>query len=81
MNISMQVLGGFMAVLGCAAVAVAFIALNAATFGTAGLVVAGLGIASALLGVGLFATGTYRNRKKPEDEESSEHVAAPAAAY
>ena len=37
-NISMQVLGGFMAAVGCAAVATAFILLNAATFGVAGLV-------------------------------------------
>ena len=80
MNISMQVLGGFMAVLGCAAVAVAFVVLNAATFGTAGLVVAGIGLSSALLGVGLFATGTFKNRKKPEEDESLEHAAA-AAAY
>lgn len=63
MNISMQVLGGFMAVVGCAAVAAAFILLNAATFGTVGLVVAGLGVAAVLSGVGLFATGTYKNRQ------------------
>ena len=74
MNISMQVLGGFMAVIGCAAVAAAFILLNAATFGVAGLVVAGLGAASALVGFGLFATGTYKNTQiKPN--ESLDHSA------
>lgn len=59
-NISMQVLGGFIAVIGAAAVAVAFVALNAATFGLAGLIVAGLGSAAILGGVGLFAAGTYK---------------------
>lgn len=68
MSISMQVLGGFIAVVGCAAVATAFILLNAATFGTAGLVVAGLGVAAVLSGVGLFTTGTYKNRQATPDE-------------
>ena len=59
-NLSMQILGGFMAVLGVAAVAVAFTVLNAATFGIAGLVVAGIGAAVALAGVGLFAVGSLK---------------------
>lgn len=62
----MQVLGGFMAVVGCAAVATAFVFLNAATFGIPGLILAGLGVASILTGVGLFAAATYSNRhEKP----------------
>jgi hypothetical protein len=63
-NIGMQVLGGFIALVGCAAVATAFVLLNAATFGISGLVVAGLGMASVLGGIGLFAAGTYKNRQK-----------------
>jgi hypothetical protein len=63
-NINMQVLGGFMAVLGSAAVATAFVLLNAATFGIPGLIVAGLGFASILSGVGLFAASTYVNRQE-----------------
>ena len=62
-NISMQILSGFMAVAGGAAVAIAFTLLHAATFGAAGLVVAALGTASLLAGVGLFASGTCKNRQ------------------
>ncbi|MDP1604142.1 MAG: hypothetical protein Q8M03_12860 [Legionella sp.] len=64
-NISMQVLGGFIAVVGCAAVATAFVLLlNAATFG----VVASLGVAFILAGVGLFAAGTYGNRQETPND-------------
>lgn len=62
-NISMMVLGGFVAALGVAAVATAFIMLNALTGGVVGLVVAGIGIASILSGIGLFATGACRNNQ------------------
>lgn len=58
----MMVLGGFIAAAGIAAVAIAFTVLNVATFGIVGLVVAGIGVAAALSGVGLFATGAYKNR-------------------
>ncbi|EHL31028.1 ankyrin repeat domain-containing protein [Legionella drancourtii] len=74
MNISMQILGGFMAAVGCAAVAVAFILLNAATLGTAGLVVSGVGMASILVGIGLFATGTYKNRQPIANESLADRV-------
>jgi hypothetical protein len=60
-NISMMVLGGFITVLGLAAVTTSFILLNALTGGVVGLVVAGIGIASTLSGIGLFAIGAYRN--------------------
>jgi hypothetical protein len=66
-NISMMVLGGFIAAAGIAAVAIAFTVLNAATFGVAGLVVAGIGVAVALSGVGLFATGAYKNKNTTSD--------------
>ena len=62
-SISMVVLEGFIAVAGIAAVAVAFAVLNAATFGIAGLIVAGVGAAATLCGVGLFAADLYRNRQ------------------
>jgi nucleoside permease NupC len=67
-NVSMQILGGFIAAIGCAAVAIAFVALNAATLGVAGLVVAGLGVASVLAGVGLFAIGTYKTCQTSPNE-------------
>jgi len=54
-NISMMVLGGFIAVAGIAAIAVAFTVLNAATLGIPGLFLAGAGIAAVLTGCGLFA--------------------------
>lgn len=66
-NISMMVLGGFIAAAGIAAVAIAFTVLNAATFGIAGLVVAGIGVVAALSGVGLFATGAYKNKSTTSD--------------
>jgi hypothetical protein len=56
----MQILGGFMALAGSAAVAIAFVLLNAATAGIAGIVVATIGAAVALAGVGLFAVGTSK---------------------
>ncbi len=51
---NMQVLGIFMATLGVAAVAVAFVALNAATLGASGLAFAITGGFSMLVGCGLF---------------------------
>ena len=66
-NISMMVLGGFIAAAGIAAVAVAFTVLNAATFGVAGGGLACAGAAAALSGVGLFAAGTKKYiAEKPE---------------
>ena len=56
----MQILGGFITVLGVAAVAIAFTALNAATCGIAGLVFAGIGAAAILSGLGLFAAGSLK---------------------
>lgn len=51
---SMQIISGFMVVLGVAAVAVAFTMLNAATFGTVGVTVACIGIVALLTGCGFF---------------------------
>jgi DNA-directed RNA polymerase subunit L len=70
-NISMQVLSGFIAVAGCAAVAIAFTLLNAATFGVAGLLMAGVGIAATLLGVGLFAVGANNNERTTSADQLS----------
>jgi hypothetical protein len=56
-TVPMMVLGGFIAVLGIAAVAIAFVLLHAATLGLAGLLVVGAGMAATLLGVGLFSYG------------------------
>lgn len=68
MDISMYVLSGFITVVGCAAVATAFIFLNAATFSTAGLVVAGLGVTSILAGIGIFGTEIYKNKSTASNE-------------
>jgi hypothetical protein len=68
MDISMYVLSGFITIVGCAAVATAFIVLNAATFSTAGLVVAGLGATSILAGIGIFGTEIYKNKSTTSNE-------------
>ena len=57
----MMVLGGFITCVGIAAVASAFTLLVAVTLGTAGLVIASVGAAAVLAGVGLFGTGAYKN--------------------
>ncbi|MDP3267832.1 MAG: hypothetical protein Q8M40_02165, partial [Legionella sp.] len=57
-GISMQVLGGFIAAIGIGAVAVAFVALNAATLGMVGIITVAVGGALALGGIGLFSVGT-----------------------
>lgn len=67
-NISMMVLGGFIATVGVATVALAFILLNAATLGIAGLVVAGVGATMALTRLGLFATGASRSCQTTEPD-------------
>jgi hypothetical protein len=66
-NISMMIISSFIASVGIAAVAIAFTVLNAVTFGTAGLVIAGLGVAAVLSSVGLFAFGPYKRQPTPED--------------
>ena len=53
-NINMQILSGFIAVMGVVAIAVAFTALNAASCGMPGIAVAGVGLATTLTGLGLF---------------------------
>lgn len=68
MDINMMVLGGFIAVAGIAAVAIAFTVINTASFGAAGLAVAIVGVAATLAGVGLFATEFYTNRQTTTNE-------------
>jgi len=53
LNINMTVLNGFIAAMGVVAVALAFAALKAAALGT--VLMAGAGVATILVGVGLFA--------------------------
>ena len=64
--LSMQVLGGFMTVLGGAAVALALTVLSGGVFGLV------FGVAGILAGVGLFATGTYRNCQMTSSDECSD---------
>lgn len=65
--ISMQILNGFIAVLGVAALAVAFTALNAASMGIPGLAVAAAGVASILTGIGLFAANHFKSSEVSQD--------------
>lgn len=71
-NINMMVLGGFIAVVGIAAVAVAFTVLNAATLGT--VIVAGIGIAAVLSGIGLFAVGAYKNSQTNTEDQCTDSL-------
>lgn len=75
-QINWHVLGGFMATLGVAAVAIAFTALNAASFGIAGLAVATIGAAVALAGMGLFAVASFKPSNKPCEQDNSLITAA-----
>lgn len=63
-GISMQVLGGFIGVLGVAAIAVAFTTLSLATFGAG--VVGSIGLVAVLMGCGLFKVG--HDRKSEEQQ-------------
>ena len=60
-GLCMQILGGFISALGIASVAVAFVALNAATLGII------LGGVSILVGIGLFAAGMAKSCSNPEE--------------
>ncbi|MBA2710538.1 MAG: hypothetical protein H0U57_08105 [Tatlockia sp.] len=57
LTISLEVLGGFIAILGIAAIAVAFTVLS----GSAVPVVFAMGTGALLLGIGLFSTGIARH--------------------
>ena len=61
-NISMMILGGFISAVGIAAVATALTMLNA---GALGLFVAGIGVATALSGVGLFFVAQNERHTTP----------------
>lgn len=65
-HINLQLISGFMVALGAAAVAVAFTLLNAASLGTAGLVVASIGLASIITGIGFFKAGSDNNNSTKE---------------
>lgn len=52
---NMQILGGFIAALGVAAVAIAFVALNAGGFAMPGVVLAGFGCGSTYVGYSIFS--------------------------
>jgi hypothetical protein len=71
-GIGLQIFGGFLSVMGAAAVAVAFVVLNACTFGVPGLVLASLGAASLLTGVGFFVAGRTKNSYLMENLQSNE---------
>ncbi|CAM2922160.1 hypothetical protein [Legionella worsleiensis] len=62
---SMMILGGFIAVMGIAAVAIALTVLNTSI---AGLIVTAIGIAATFTGWGLFANEAFKNKKTITDE-------------
>lgn len=64
-NMSMMVLGGFIAAVGIAAIAIAFTLLNAATLALPGVVLAGIG--AALTVMGLFASANRNSQTNPEN--------------
>jgi predicted phage tail protein len=72
-GISMHVFSLFMTTIGCAAIATAFIFLNAASFGTAGLIVAGIGVACTLAGIGMFTRRQLINDDILDDSVSYSH--------
>ena len=69
LSFSMHLICGFITALGVAAVAVAFTVLNAATLGTGGMVLAGIGVATILGGVGLFAS-SFKKNEQPTHTDS-----------
>jgi len=58
-SMKMQILGGFVAALGIAAVAVGLVFLSASTFGAA--LAVGIGVAAILTGVGIFSYDSIIN--------------------
>ena len=67
-GVNMQLLGGFIAVLGSAAVATAIIALHSAALATGGMLVAATGLAICLAGCGFFASGTGAGKQNAPDQ-------------
>ena len=71
-DIGMQILGLFINAVGIAAIAVAFTVLNASTLGIPGVVVAGVGLATTLGGLGLFKYSYDQgNQNYPKIQQSS----------
>lgn len=68
-GISMQVLSGFLTVIGVAALALSFALLNTTTFGIPGIIFTGLGVTALLTGLGLFGT-TKNSCNSAENIES-----------
>ncbi len=65
LSLSMHIISGFITAIGIAAVAVAFTVLNAASLGIGGIVLAGIGVAAILGGVGLFASSFKNSEPSP----------------
>ncbi|WP_133129323.1 hypothetical protein [Legionella yabuuchiae] len=81
-NISMMILGGFIAAVGISAIALAFTVLNVATFGAAGIALATMGAAATISGLGLFAVGAHKQTRQSSRLSPPEAVSyeTPAAA-
>lgn len=67
-NISMMVLGSFIAIAGIATIALTFTLLNLSTLGGFGIIAASIGVATSLSGLGLFAAGIFKAKPLSHDE-------------
>lgn len=66
-SVGMIVLIGFIEAIGITTIATAFILFHAATFASAGLLVASIGFTATLCGIGLFATDAHKSRQTGPD--------------
>jgi hypothetical protein len=74
-NINMDLLNGFISVLGIGAVAIAFMFLSAATLNIPGLILAGFGVGALVSSMGLFA---FNHSKSDEGSQSPSNGLSPA---
>lgn len=75
-SFNMAILGGFISAMGALAVALAFTALNAATLGLAGIVVASIGAASLLGGLGLFSYSVVKTCQATNESDEATYASA-----
>jgi len=75
-SLNMRILGACIAALGIVAVALAFAVLGAATLAIAGTVVAAVGAATLLTGIGLFSTSFLPDAPQTEAKDTAQMIPA-----
>lgn len=70
-SVNMQLLGAFIFLMGCLLVAIAFLALQAATFGVTGIITAAVGSTISIAGVGFFVRGCVSWQTNQEEPINS----------